>query len=56
MSGSFIYNEKGEAIHHCIWFKKLLNPFLRRIGFVIVTNVSEGDEVLGYSIRKYPFN
>jgi hypothetical protein len=46
----------GEIIHHRIWFKTILNPFLRKHGWVIGTNVDANGKVLGYVVQKYDAN
>ena len=38
---------------HRIWFKVLLNPILRRVGFSIVS-VFRGSKLIGYRIKRYP--
>jgi uncharacterized protein (DUF111 family) len=49
--------QTGEIVHHRIWFKMMFNPFLRKHGWVIATNVDdETGKVLGYVIRKYNKN
>lgn len=42
-------------VRHRTWFKVLLNPILRKIGWSIVSVVSD-NKVLGYELRKYPEN
>jgi hypothetical protein len=51
--GYLIKDEQGNFINHRIWFKNILNPFLRLIGCVIVTHVDKTGKIKGYSIRKY---
>jgi len=41
---------------HRKWFKILLNPLLRILGWSIVSHIDEDDKVIGYSIRRYPEN
>lgn len=38
---------------HRVWFKIILNPILRIIGWSIVSIV-EKNKVIGYGVRKYP--
>jgi hypothetical protein len=45
--------QTGEMVHHRIWFKTILNPFLRKHGWVIATNVDDAGKVLGYVVQKY---
>jgi uncharacterized protein (DUF111 family) len=46
--------QTGEIVHHRIWFKNIFNPFLRKHGWVIATNVDdETGKVLGYVVKKY---
>ena len=39
--------------HHRTWFKVILNPVLRRLGFSIVSIFQDG-VLKGYAIRRYP--
>ena len=42
---------------HRTWFKIILNPLLRKIGWVIVSRVDEEtDKILGYQLRKFKNN
>ena len=52
--GNGIRNEDGELIMHRVWFKNIFNPFLRKMGWVIVSKFTDDDQLLGYEIRKYP--
>jgi hypothetical protein len=38
---------------HRTWFKVILNPFLRKFGWSIVSIIDD-NKVIGYDIRKYP--
>ena len=38
---------------HKAWFKIILNPILRILGWSIIS-VVENDIVIGYEVRKYP--
>lgn len=37
--------------YHSVWFKRILNPILRKINLEICSIVSN-DKVIGYGIRK----
>ena len=39
-------------IEHSTWFKRALNPILRRIFRVEITSIIQDDKVIGYGIRK----
>ena len=41
--------------NHITWFKKILNPIFRKLGFSIVS-VFEDKTLRGYQLRKYPQN
>jgi len=51
-NGKFVRDEKGSIINHRIWFKNIFNPILRKIGFVIVTELDSKENILGYEIRR----
>ena len=38
---------------HTTWFKKYLNPLLRKVLKVEITSLILDDKVIGYGIRKY---
>lgn len=41
---------------HRTWFKILLNPILRKLGWVIVSNMEDKDgkwKCIGYGFRRY---
>lgn len=38
---------------HRVWFKNLLNPIFRKLGFSIVS-IFDGDKLLGYKLMRYP--
>lgn len=56
LKGHLVRDEKGSVMNHRIWFKNIFNPFLRSMGWVIVSKVGDKDNITGYEIRKYPFN
>jgi len=37
---------------HSIWFKRWLNPVLRKVFRVEITSIIVDNEVIGYGIRK----
>ena len=53
LRGNLIKDPTGNPINHRIWFKNIFNPFLRKMGWVIVTKVNDKNEVSGYEVRKY---
>jgi len=56
LRGHIVKDAEGNAINHRIWFKNIFNPFLRKMGWVIVTQVEDENNVSGYRIMKYPKN
>ncbi len=52
LRGHLVKDDEGNPINHRIWFKNIFNPFLRSMGWVIVTKL-ENDAVKGYEVRKY---
>jgi hypothetical protein len=54
LRGNMIKDTEGNLINHRIWFKNILNPFLRKMGRVIVSKFTDDNQLLGYEIRKYP--
>ena len=50
-----IRDAEGNPVNHRIWFKNIFNPFLRKMGWVIVSVLDAGGKnIIGYEIRKYP--
>jgi hypothetical protein len=56
LRGHVIRDSEGNMINHRIWFKNIFNPFLRSMGWVIVTKVNDDGIVSGYQIKKYNKN
>ena len=60
IQGRFIY-DGSEAVAHRVWFKVLLNPVLRRLGYQIVTKYTTVQtysghprlKVKSYELRDY---
>lgn len=48
LKGHVVRDDKGFPINHRIWFKNIFNPFLRSMGWVIVTKVDDDGKVIGY--------
>lgn len=48
-----IRDKEGNPINHRVWFKNIFNPILRKLGWVIVSNVQDDGTISGYSVRKY---
>jgi hypothetical protein len=42
------------AAQHSVWFKRLLNPILRKCGWSIVSVFNDRGVLLRYEMRKYP--
>jgi len=40
-------------IKHSPWFKRLFNPFLRKLFNIEICSIILDDKVVGYGIRKY---
>lgn len=53
LKGHMVKDEEGNVINHRIWFKNIFNPFLRSMGWVIVSKVDDKNNLIGYEIRKY---
>jgi hypothetical protein len=53
LRGHVVRNAQGNPINHRIWFKNIFNPFLRSMGWVIITKCDENGTVIGYQVRKY---
>ena len=44
----------GNPVTHRVWFKNIFNPFLRKMGWVIVSVTDDDEkEIVKYEIRKY---
>src|SRR6266404_8635084 len=52
--GRLVKDKDGFTVCHRVWFKILLNPILRILGYVIVTHLNEQENVIGYSLQTYP--
>lgn len=52
--GRLVKEKDGTTICHRVWFKILLNPILRMLGYVIVSHLDAHETVIGYSLQKYP--
>jgi hypothetical protein len=53
LKGHLVKDTQGNPVNHRIWFKNIFNPFLRSMGWVIVTKLDDNGNVDGYEIRKY---
>ncbi len=47
-----ICGSKTQLCNHRTWLKILINPFLRLLGFHIVSMFTEQDEFIGYKVKK----
>lgn len=52
--GRLVKEKDGTTVCHRVWFKILLNPILRSLGYVIVSHLDAQETVIGYSLQKYP--
>lgn len=51
--GCLVKEQDGSVVCHRVWFKIILNPILRKLGYVIVTHLDQ-EKVTGYSLQTYP--
>lgn len=52
--GRLIKDKDGSTIEHHVWFKTLLNPILRALGYVIVSVFDVNENLSGYDLSYYP--
>lgn len=55
LQGKLIVDDNGVPLCHRTWFKIILNPFLRKMGYVIVSKLDASYNVTGYELVSYPF-
>lgn len=53
LRGHVVRDAQGTPVNHRIWFKNIFNPFLRSMGWAIVTKVDDIGNVIGYQVKKY---